>query len=138
MRWDLVRRENVGAECQMPAQVAIRIEHARARGQGANQDDNEKKILKAGKQTAAHAGILHKKSDAHGVALLDSMKLLFSEVVTQLAPDGGMSQAAERLGLDLADALASYAHFSPNFLERICLPIEQAIAKLEYPNFARR
>ena len=49
-----------------------------------------------------------------------------------------MAQAAERLGFDLAHALARDAHLAPDLLQRVRLAVEQAVAQLQDAHLARR
>ena len=71
---------------------------------------------------------LYNKDDHRWSSLAFNFPNLFTEVVAQFSADGGMPQAAERLSLDLADALARDAHLAPDFLKSVGLSIEQAIA----------
>src|SRR5205807_8392787 len=53
------------------------------------------------------------------------------EVAPQLAAVGGVAQLAERLGLDLADALARDAELAPDLLQRAEAAVLQAVAQLD-------
>ena len=58
-------------------------------------------------------------------SLLDA---LLAQVIHQDSSVGGVSQAAERLGLDLTYALSRNAHLSADFLKCVALAIVQPIA----------
>ena len=47
-----------------------------------------------------------------------------------------MAQAAQGLGLDLADAFACHTHFAAHFFERVGLSIEQTITQLQNADLA--
>jgi len=54
--------QNVVAQCQMSAQIAICIEHALPNGQATDKDRDEKQISETRQSTPQHAGIVHKKA----------------------------------------------------------------------------
>ncbi len=76
------------------------------------------------------------KGDAHGVAFMALQYfrrgsrccavpgLLLPKIIAQLAPDGGVAEAAECLRLDLADALPRDAHLASNLFQGIGLSVQ--------------
>ena len=63
---------------------------------------------------------------------------LKSDIFPQKARPGGMAQTAQRLPLDLADALACQAKFLPDLLQRIGALFIQTESQAQDPRLARR
>src|SRR5215213_817703 len=60
------------------------------------------------------------------------------QIVPQLLRAARVAQLAERLRLDLADALSGDAELAANLFQRPLAPVVQAEAKLEYAPLAAR
>ena len=54
--------QNVVAQCQVSAQIAVRIEHALPNDQASHKDGDEQQISDTRQSTPQHAGIVHKKA----------------------------------------------------------------------------
>ena len=114
----------------MSPQVAVSIEHALPNDEASHEDRDEQQISETRQSTSQHAGIVHKKA----TPTVSPCKLLrfglLAQIVSQFSAYGRMTQAAERLGLDLPDPLPSHAHLPPDLFQRVGLSIQQTIAKL--------
>src|SRR5260370_39436519 len=60
------------------------------------------------------------------------------EIVFQLLAPARMPQLAQRLGLDLPDALPGHPEALPHFFQRPLVPVDQAEAQLQHAALTRR
>ncbi len=64
--------------------------------------------------------------------VIRDLELVLLQVVLELARAGWMAQLAQRLGLDLPDALARHAEFLAHLFQRVALAVKQPKAHLQH------